>query len=406
VAYRIIDIELTEPLPEIGEAFQDEGLAIIIRFKGQLAGFTMVSAPKIRSGAELARLVSAEASLNLMAVKIAAEMTPEVAPSVMPALTVAICTRNRPELLARCLTSIGRLLRPDNPDGGHLELLVVDNAPSGDSTLHVTQRFSGVRYVREARPGLDFARNRALHEASGEIIAFLDDDVVVDHRWLIGIQAVLADHPDAVAVTGQVLPLELAHEAQIIFERRGGFRHGFSRRRYGPETDHGEELYPCRTGIFGVGCNMAFRRKALLDLGGFDEALDTGPPLPGGGDHDVFYRVVRSGGVLVYDPQMLVFHQHRHTMKRLRHQYWTWGLSVMAVAAKWYQSDPQMRQRWRLLIIRWFETQIVDLLRAVVRRQSTPLSCLLPEVLGGLVGLLGEYGRSCRRIEIIRRRHS
>src|SRR6188768_1179129 len=90
-----------------------------------------------------------------------------------PTITAAICTRNRPLQLARALDSLlAQSLAP-------AEIMVVDNSPSDEATARlVSERFSEVRYLREPVPGLDFARNRALREASGEIVAFLDDDAV------------------------------------------------------------------------------------------------------------------------------------------------------------------------------------------------------------------------------------
>jgi len=100
------------------------------------------------------------------------------------------------------------------------------------------------------------------------------------------------------------MPLRLDTTAQVLFEKRNGFRRGFDKNRFGREVP-GNPLYPCGAGIFGAGCNMAFRRDLLRDIGGFDEALDTGTPLPGGGDLDIFYRIIRAGHALVYEPRYL-----------------------------------------------------------------------------------------------------
>ena len=105
-----------------------------------------------------------------------------------------------------------------------------------------------------------------LEAAKGELLTHLDDDVVVDRGWLSGLAEAWAENPDAAGFTGLVLPLELATEAQILFEQRGGFRRGFEKIRYGRSLP-GNPLYPCGPGIFGAGANMAFRWDVLLEPG-------------------------------------------------------------------------------------------------------------------------------------------
>ena len=74
-----------------------------------------------------------------------------------------------------------------------------------------------MRYVCEPRPGLNWARNRAIIEAQGEIIAYTDDDCLVDPGWVRSFVQVFMENPEAAAVTGLVLPAELETEAQNLF---------------------------------------------------------------------------------------------------------------------------------------------------------------------------------------------
>jgi glycosyltransferase involved in cell wall biosynthesis len=141
-------------------------------------------------------------------------------------VTVAVCTRDRTADLKRCLDSLTLVNYPG------LEIVVVDNAPSDESTERLVHDYPYIRYVREPRPGLDWARNRAILEARGEIIAYTDDDVVVDPTWVFSLAAVFAQEPDAMAVTGLVVPYELETEAQVQFEETGGFGRGFRRKWY------------------------------------------------------------------------------------------------------------------------------------------------------------------------------
>jgi len=406
--YAIVDIELTDPLPNLTSLRGQSGAAFICRRKGRLVGFLLKS---FSTGGglcqdELARLIAREVGRELLRESIREELSPGTVGSGFPSMTVAICTKDRPHCLRRCLQSLAELKERGMGEASDFGILVIDNAPSDDQTKQIVRQFPDVDYAAEPRRGLNFARNRALQEAEGELVAYLDDDVIVDSGWLRGLQEAWSENSDAAAFTGQVLPMELETEAQILFEQRGGFRRGFEKLRYtssGPD-DEGF-LYPCCTGIFGVGCNMAFRRKAMLEIGGFDEALDTGQDLPGGGDHDIFYRLIRAGHVLVYEPTYLVFHQHRLTLEQLRDQFWSWGLSVMTVVSKSYRMDRPLRSRWRKLTVGWFYSHLNELVKALCGRHVLPPLFLFWEICGGIVGLCGEYKRSMRRIERIRREH-
>jgi glycosyltransferase involved in cell wall biosynthesis len=406
--YPIFDIEATRPLPMLRISETDLGIAVLLRRKGKPIEFWLESLPVngVLSSEDLAQRIIDKAKTKLLAESIREELVPFAKQPILPSLTVAICTKDRPDCLYRCLQSLVKL-REDIIDGmSEFNITVIDNAPSDDRTKQLLSNYSDIRYLSEVKPGLNFARNRALLETESKLIAYLDDDVVVDRGWLRGLHEAWSENADAAAFTGQVLPMELETEAQVLFEQRGGFRRGFEKVRYTMATpsDHGS-IYPCNSGIFGVGCNMAFQRQALIELGGFDEALDTGRPLPGGGDHDIFYRVIRSGYPLVYEPAYLVFHQHRQTMKKLSHQYWTWGLSVMAFASKAYDRDLQFRSRWRKLIFCWFGKNLKELTISMIGQHVLPARLLFLELCGGIVGLCGEYERSKHRVQKIRREY-
>ncbi|MER3477683.1 MAG: hypothetical protein C4287_15835, partial [Leptolyngbya sp. ERB_1_2] len=112
---------------------------------------------------------------------------------------------------------------------------------------------------------------------------------------------------------------------------------------------------------------------------------------------------IRSGNVLIYEPQYLVYHQHRQEIEKLRRQYWSWGLGLMAFVTKSYQSDPTQRSQLRGLIQWWFRYQSKELSKSVLGRHPLPADMVLAELWGGILGLFGEYGRSQQRIEQIRR---
>jgi hypothetical protein len=142
----------------------------------------------------------------------------------LPLVTVAVCTRDRTAQLAQCLAALGQLDYPA------LDLLVIDNAPSSPTTAHLVRTgYPRVRYVCEPRPGLNWARNRAIAEARGRshrLYPYTDDDVVVDGGWVRALAGGFAAEAEVMAVTGLVVPLELETEAQCLFERYCGFGRG------------------------------------------------------------------------------------------------------------------------------------------------------------------------------------
>ncbi len=391
MSYALLEVELTRPTPALTLGPEDRGIAIVSRRDGHVVGFAM---HEMAPGTRL-QPPEVEALLDPDPVD---PPVVEPEPGRTPTISVAVCTRDRTRQLGQCLEALVKLEPP--PD----EIVVIDNAPSDDQTRELASRLA-VRYELEPCPGLDFARNRALRVASSDIVAFVDDDVVPDVHWFSAARAVWQQNPDAGAVTGQILPLELVTDAQVAFERRGGFRGGNQQIRYAGDHLPGNPVYPYGPGMFGAGANMSFRREVALRLGGFDEALDTGPPLPGGGDLDMMHRVVRAGFALVYEPRAVVFHCHRRDATALLRQYDSWGRSLMAYTVKTYRRDAQGRPKLRRLVRWFFVEQLRDLSYGIATADRDTRDAALAELRGGVGGLAGTYGRSQRRSRRRRRAH-
>ncbi|MFI7500586.1 glycosyltransferase [Streptomyces sp. NPDC049687] len=267
------------------------------------------------------------AVLTDLAVRTAGEPPPApTVPSVVPA-TVVIATRERSEQLAHALDS---LLAQDHPD---FEILVVDNAPVTDATRDLVMRkyAERVRYVTEPVPGLAVAHNRGIEAAHGEVIAFTDDDVVADPRWLTELTAPFAADPRLGCATGLILPARLRTPAQVLLESHGGFAKGFAPRTYDPADPPADEpLFPFTAGRFGSGANMAFRTDVLRAVGGFDPATGAGTLARGGDDLYGFVRVLAEGHRLHYTPYALVWHHHRETWRDLETQAYGYGAGLTA----------------------------------------------------------------------------
>jgi GT2 family glycosyltransferase len=305
-------------------------------------------------------------------------------------VTVAVCTRDRPDNLATCLDSLERLEYPG------LEILVVDNAPSSEASRSLVERRGArVRYAREPRPGLDWARNRAITEARGEIIAFTDDDVTVDPSWVRALVAAFGVDERVAAVTGLVLPAELETEAQVLFERYRGFSRGFVPRRIAAAGGGPLALRYGAAGDYGTGANMAFRRSLFARIGDFDPALGAGTPTRGGDDLEMFFRVLKEGYALVYEPHAVVRHRHRRSIEALRRQIADHGISFSCYIVRGMLAYPDERLAFARLACWWW----AKLAARTLWPRSSPGRALrrlaMAELRGCLVGL-HRYPRATR----------
>lgn len=401
--YKITEFELSRPVEPLVLAGDETGAGIIARLEGRLIGFRMVPLPAGTrlSAEETERLLDDAFAHAVLRARVEAELGAgaEAVTVALPGLTIAICTKDRAERLSRLLERLAQAVAYS--PFPFTEVLVVDNAPSDSATADAVARFARMRYVMEPKVGLNFARNAALGNARGDLLAFLDDDVVIDREWLDGLATACRSAPDAGGFTGLVLPYKLDTDARVAFEKRGGFGRGFERREW-HATSFVYELHPVGAGLLGAGCNMAFKTDLLRDLGGFDDALDTGAPLPGGGDLDIFYRVLRTGRPIIYEPRYAVYHEHRETIEQLRRQYWTWGLGMMAFLDKSMRTDPEILDRHRAMRRWWHLYQMREIGKAAVRLQVRDLRFALAEYAGGIQGMIGEYRRSERRVAAIR----
>lgn len=241
-----------------------------------------------------------------------------------PSISVVIPTCDRPDDLRKCLKSLSET------DYENKTIIVVDNGSAADLTYDVAMEF-GARYVREKKQGLDFARNAGILAAQSVIIAFADDDVVVDRMWLRSMADAFMEDSAIACVTGLTMPLELETEAQEMFEGYcdGGLRRGYEKRVFSRLN-----LPSSAAGKVGAGANMALRLSVLNEIGLFDEALDCGTPAKAGGDTDMFYRVLRHGYKICYEPRALSWHRHRRSIGELQRQLAGYSLAVYAFLTK------------------------------------------------------------------------
>lgn len=291
-------------------------------------------------------------------------------------ITIVVCSRDRPAHLKRCLATI----QPQIDDRS--ELLVVGSTPSTDQEQQIALAV-GARFMPEPRPGLDVARNRGIRQAKGEIIAFVDDDVRLAEGWLATLRWAFRDGSVA-CVTGRVLPVALTAAVQQQFEARFSFDRGPEPIRF-TGTD-ARPWFPIHPYHLGTGGNMAFRRKVFDRVGLFDEALDAGTPTGGGGDLDMFRRLLLAGFTAVYQPQLLVYHAHRTTAAAAAQQFHAYGKAFSALMTKVWLEEPALK--WQ--VPRLYRQQLALLLHLLGQRLAgksvIPLRFILQEGLGNLLG--------------------
>jgi O-antigen biosynthesis protein len=319
--------------------------------------------------------------------------THEIPSAAPPLVTVAVCTRDRPKSLKRCLESLVKL------DYQHFEILVIDNASNSPETAQVVAGFPKARYVFEPRAGLSWARNRAIREATGTIIAFTDDDIVADPSWLAAL--VKAFNTDGAAcVTGNVKPFELETDAQRLFEQYGGLGCGEQRRVYTLATPTGRS-YPISAHIFGAGANMAFQRDVFEKIKPFDTALGAGTEAQAGEDMDIFFRIVEADHTLVFEPAALVYHIHRSDYAALHRQLRDYGKGYYAYLTATFMNYPKLRFKTVRFAVWWLlYWNIGRLLRETWRPTGFPRRLIFAQAIGSCYGPYSYFkaSRQARRV--------
>ena len=212
-----------------------------------------------------------------------------------PQFSVILCTRNRARRLGPCLE---RLAESGRGARTEWELVVVDNG-STDDTQAVLRAWlrdasTEARLLAEPRVGLSAARNRGVAAARGEVLVFLDDDCIVESDWLAAVAAAhLSDaRPDLVGGRVDLWDREDARISVRTFDDPLEIRD-----------------FPTMCARL-IGCNFSVRAAALRGVGGFDEWLGAGTASGSAEDFDVFYRLLKAGRRLRYEPAVRLYHAH------------------------------------------------------------------------------------------------
>ena len=321
-AVRLVDLDRPQDDLQVGDY---RSVLVVARSGGRPLG--TLALPVGEHGTVTAQAVEEAAARELGPVT----ATPDPARSSR-SVTVVVTTCRNPGPLERCLESVLA------SDPAPAEVVVVENRPGdGVTAALLADSFADrpVRLVEESRRGLSWARNAGLYAASGEVVAFTDDDVVVDPGWVGRLAAGFDRAPDVACVTGLILPLRLDTEEQLWIERLASFNKGFQAREWRMATreEHGR-LFPYACGEFGSGANTAVLAHQARAIGGFDVRLGAGTPAWGGEELDLYLRMLQAGHALVYEPAALLWHDHPDHPERLRSEAFHYGIGLTAMLTK------------------------------------------------------------------------
>ncbi|HRD57105.1 MAG TPA: glycosyltransferase [Ferruginibacter sp.] len=214
-----------------------------------------------------------------------------------PTISVVICTYNRQAYIVSCLQHLAKQSLPLQ----QYEVIVVDNCSTDETALlvkHFLHQNSSLpfRYVFEENKGLSYARGRGVAESKSEIILYIDDDAEADEHLLKMFVDFFYQQPNASGAGGRIIPKFTERpEPKWISRWLDGYLvrvdHGGSIRLF-----EGRMKYP-------AGCNMVYRKKYLLEAGGFNPELTFR-----GDDKYIFHAVKAINPNIYYVPEALVNH--------------------------------------------------------------------------------------------------
>ena len=226
-----------------------------------------------------------------------------------PKITVAICTYNGASTLQECLEGVFALNYPD------FEVVVVSDG-STDATEVIVQGFE-CKLIATSNQGLSSARNTAWQHATGEIVAYLDDDAYPDPDWLTHLAHTFMN-TDFAAVGGpNIPPPDDKDIAVCVAQSPGGPNHVLI-------SDQVAEHIP--------GCNMAIRRDVLEGVGGFDPTFRVA-----GDDVDMCWRIQEKAWEIGFHPAAMVWHHRRNKIRTYWRQQKGYGKAEALLEKKWPQ---------------------------------------------------------------------
>jgi cellulose synthase/poly-beta-1,6-N-acetylglucosamine synthase-like glycosyltransferase len=281
-----------------------------------------------------------------------------------PLVTVVVPVRNGAQTIQPLLESLQKL----DYDRNAVEVIVVDGN-STDKTQEIVKKYP-VKLVVEEKKGLNLARNIGIKNSNGEIVAFTDADCIVPPNWITKIVENFKD-PSVSCVGGSAEALDDDFVSQYADNSIVRLMPFFTKR---------EEVTKVKPFLrHPAGCNMAFRRKVAEEVGYFDENIQFGFD-----EVEFTDRICRAGYKMVLDPEVLVWHKHRATLKEFFKQNFQYGKGSGLVFKQNLLNDSV--SRWSFLSIIGFITWLVIVGSLTFLTVSSSVT-LFPWLLFGFTGL-------------------
>ena len=273
-------------------------------------------------------------------------------------ISVIIITRNREKMLSGCLESLVKQTRlPD-------EVVVVDNA-STDNTKKVVLSFKKklpIKYFLEEKVGIPFARNKGLQHTTGALILMLDDDCSADSSWVEKMIDVHKKYPKAWVVQGRTLslPKKQLYSLAVEFSRLL-YIHNYAEKVTSVKsflriyfTDE-IKILMCETENFSIKTPYLKKFKLSFDTNFYQ-----------GEDKDLARQIMQKNGLIMFCPEIKVYHYERSTLLEFLKQQWQIGKANAKIEKKWGKSPTEAHSKWSekpLYIILFCKAFNVNLLK-------------------------------------------
>ncbi len=286
-------------------------------------------------------------------------------------VSIIVCTVDRLTDLERCLAS----LRPFR--AAVAEVIVVNNGPHAAALEEIAQRHDA-RVVTELRRGVSQARNAGIRAATGNIVAFLDDDSVAGLNWLPLLLAPFCN-PQVLAVVGSIFAQSVRDPVSQAFDYLHRDKFPKSQTTFSGTAE--PSSFPMRSALLGA-ANMAIRREAFERFGYFDTRLGRGTRIGSGEEPDLLLRILLGGAQIVAEPEARILHRHSTELQSVRRWAFQSGCAHTAILTKYFFHYPSLRSQ----ILRYAGSRIRRRPATEAATEEQIKFPRMPLVLGSLYG--------------------